>query len=129
MPRPLIKPYSRMAFIVAMTLSAAFTVGTLVVLFLGGAYAGKTFNTAAILVTVAGLLQLDVSGIFQKIYDEYSDVERYPWGPPSYITREIIDSPDPTWRDVASNLALKNARTGYWLILAGTIGQAIAVWM
>jgi len=46
------------------------------------------------LATAAGVVQLEVSGLFQKIMDVYGDEEKYPYGPPSHITRQIIDNPD-----------------------------------
>src|SRR5215211_3407396 len=56
--------------------------------------ASKWITTAGLLFDLAGLVQLDISGLFDRIVEEYGDAEKYPFGPPSAVTREIIDNPN-----------------------------------
>jgi hypothetical protein len=84
--------------------------------------------TLGLVSTVAGIIQLEVSGVFEKIIDKYMDEEKYPYGPPSSITRQIIDNPDAPVRTNFRNLAFHDSRTGFWLIVVGTLVQIPAVW-
>jgi hypothetical protein len=63
--------------------------------------AGKWLNTAGLLLDVSGLVQLKISGLFEKILSHYGDEEKYPYGPPSFVTREIMEVAD--------------SRVGQWL--------------
>jgi hypothetical protein len=49
----------------------------------------KWLGTEGLIATVSGVVQLEVSGFFDKIMEEYGNEEKYPYGPPSRITREI----------------------------------------
>ena len=91
--------------------------------------AGKLAATAGLLATLAGVVQLEVAGLFTKILDKYGDEEKYPYGPPSYITREIIDNPDTPVRTWLRAYAFFRPATGFWLIVIGTLIQIAAVWL
>src|ERR1700733_5579162 len=54
----------------------------------------KNLSSSGLLLTIAGILQLEITDFFKGIFTEYSNLEKYPYGPPSSITREIIDNPD-----------------------------------
>src|SRR5258705_3346515 len=53
----------------------------------------KWVNSAGLLFDVAGVVQLHISGLFDEILSQFGDEEKYPLGPPSHITRKIIDDP------------------------------------
>jgi hypothetical protein len=76
-----------------------------------------------------GQSPVEVSGLFKKIMEVYGDEEKYPYGPPSYITRQIIDNPDRPARTWLRNVSFFDIRTGFWLIVGGTLVQVVAVWV
>lgn len=123
------KRYERKSFI----LLSAFTVGAgvfgIMGLALGWPISSKLLATSGLLSTVTGVVQLEISGLFERILNEYGNDEKYPYGPPSYITREIIDNPDHPIRTKLRNAAFFNTATGFWLIVVGTIIQMVAVWV
>jgi hypothetical protein len=90
---------------------------------------GRLISTDGYILAVSGLIQLEISGLFEKIMDEYGNEERYPYGPPSRIVREIIDNPDRPIRTRIRNVLFFRLRTGFELILVGTILQAIGMWL
>lgn len=94
-----------------------------------GKSSGKFLASAGLIATAAGLFQLDISGLFEKIMDEYGDFEKYPYGPPSHITREIIDNPDTPIRTWFRSRCFFDIRTGFWIIVIGTLIQVLAVWI
>jgi len=124
-----LKRYERKSFI----LLSAFTVGTglfgIIGLALGWPISSKLLATSGLLSTVTGVVQLEISGLFERILNEYGNDEKYPYGPPSYITREIIDNPDHPINTKLRNAAFFNTATGFWLIVVGTIIQVVAVWV
>lgn len=85
-------------------------------------------NTTGLLLDIAGLVQLEVSGVFARIMEIYGDEERYPGGPPSNITREIIDNPDAPIRTGLRNWLFFDGATGLWFIFVGQVQQLAAVW-
>src|SRR5450759_1267133 len=123
------KRYERFAFVVLLLLTAG--AGIL------GAYSAlgalpngaKWVGTSGLLATVTGVVQLEVSGLFEKILTHYGDAEKYPYGPPSHITREIIDNSDRPFATWLRNTCYFNARTGFWLIVLGALTQVLAVWV
>jgi hypothetical protein len=95
----------------------------------GWSNAGKLTATTGLLATLTGVVQLEVAGLFTKILDEYGDDAKYPYGPPSYITREVIDDPDAPVRTWLRTYAFFKPATGFWFIVAGTLIQVLAVWL
>jgi hypothetical protein len=97
--------------------------------YVGNASRGRWASTAGLVTALAGVVQLEISGLFTKVIDHYSDEMKYPYGPPSYITRQIIDNPDTPIRTKVRNVLFFNMRTGFWLIVCGTILQIIGTWL
>lgn len=125
----MIKRFDRRAFVLllAMTIAAAAIAAYSVAV--SGPAAAKWTSTTGLLATVTGIVQLEVSGLFDKIFHRYLDEERYPGGPPSYITREIIDNPDRPFATALRNVCFFNMRTGFWLIVVGTLIQVGGTWL
>lgn len=91
--------------------------------------ASKWLTTAGLALTASGLFQLEVSGLFTRVLEFFSDPEEYPYGPPSAVTRELMYDPDSKVRNWFRERLLFEPRTGFWMIVAGTLVQTIAVWL
>jgi hypothetical protein len=91
---------------------------------------GSRWVTAAgLMLDMAGIVQLEIAGLFDKIAAEYFDEARYPYGPPSHITREIIDNPDAPVRVAVRNTMFFNGRMGFWLLVGGFALQLLGAWL
>jgi hypothetical protein len=89
---------------------------------------GKWVNSAGLLFDVGGVVQLHISGLFDEILRTFGDEETFPSGPPSNITRKIIEDPDaPVWMWIRSNLFFQ-ATTGFYLLLMGFAFQLVGTW-
>jgi len=77
---------------------------------------------------IAGIIQFEVSGVFETWMEKYGDVEQYPGGPPSRITRQIIDNPDTPIRTWVRNTLFFDHRTGLQLLVLGFVMQLIGTW-
>jgi hypothetical protein len=89
----------------------------------------KLIGSSGLFFDIAGIIQLELSGAFDTVINKYSDVEKYPYGPPSPITRQIIDNPDtPVWNSVQRQLFFEH-RTGIGLLITGFVLQLSAVWI
>ena len=115
--RKLLLPLLLMAVVVA--LAVALAVGPL----------DKWLNTAGLLLDIAGIIQLEVSGLFERLMTVYGDEEKWPGGPPSSITRQVIDNPDTPVRTWVRNKLFFESRTGLGFILMGLVFQLAAVWV
>lgn len=122
------KKYERQALIVILLASVALLAIGLGCLASGKEQTGKLFTSAGLVAALAGVLQLEVSGFFGKLLEKFDDEDNYPYGPPSYVTREIIDNPDQPRRSKIRNLLFFDLRTGFWLIVIGTILQLVGTW-
>ena len=124
-----VKRFERHAFVVFLAISfTAFAYG----LWLAATAqpsAAKWFATSGLLATATGVFQLEVSGLVEKILDRYGDETRYPGGPPSYITRQIVDDGDRPIRTWLSDVAFFTPKTGFWLIIIGTVVEVCAIWV
>ena len=123
-------PFARLERLVfnSLMLCAAAALSATVILAIGGAGWQKMLATHAGLLQLAGLFQLEVSGLFSRVIDHYSDEAEYPYGPPSNVTRRIIDDPDKPIEMAVRNALYFRPRTGFWLIAAGTMIQTILIW-
>lgn len=123
------KKYERQTLIAVLTIS--------VILISAGVWSyigamknsGRIISSAGLVVALAGLIQLEVSGFFSEFLNKFDNEEKYPYGPPSYITREIIDNPDRPIRTKMRNLAFFDVRTGFWLIVASILLQLVGTWL
>jgi hypothetical protein len=89
----------------------------------------KLVGSSGLFLDIAGIIQLEVSGAFGELIDKYGNVGDYPYGPPSHITRQIIDNPDTPIRTGIRNALFFEHRTGIWLLIAGFVLQLSAVWI
>jgi hypothetical protein len=91
--------------------------------------AAKWLTTFGQLLTIAGVFQLEVSGLFDRVMDTFSDEKEYPYGPPSHIMREIYNDPDQSVSMLVESLLFFRPRTGFWLIVLGTAAQIWGTWL
>jgi hypothetical protein len=86
-------------------------------------------SSSGLILDIAGILQLEVSGAFEKLTGEFFDKEKWPNGPPSNVTRQIIDNPyTPIWNKVQSRMYFDHG-TGIWLLFFGFVFQLAGVWI
>ena len=111
-----------------MTILLFAAVGCLIVSFGLPVSRGKWMNSAGLLFDVAGVVQLHISGLFDQILKDYSDEKAYPYGPPSHITRQIIDNPDTPFRTWIRNTMFFKTSTGFYLLLVGFAFQLLGTW-
>jgi hypothetical protein len=90
---------------------------------------GKLVGSSGLFLDIAGIIQLEASGAFGELIDKYGNVDDYPYGPPSHITRQIIDNPDTPIRTGIRNLLFFEHRTGIRLLIAGFVLQLSAIWI
>jgi hypothetical protein len=91
--------------------------------------ASRWITSAGLMLVMAGIVQLDISGLFDQIAAKYFNEKHYPYGPPSHITREIIDNPDAPILMVLRNTLFINGRTGFWLLAIAFVFQLISTWL
>lgn len=125
----LFKKFERIAFIVLLITTLGCLVIGVYTLIADCANSGKWLTSSGLLATAAGVFQLEVSGLFKRIMEFYGDEEKFPYGPPSHITRQIIDNPDRPYVTWVRNMFFFNIATGFWLIIAGTLIQVLATWV
>jgi hypothetical protein len=65
----------------------------LLLTFIDPGHRGKWLTSAGLMFDIAGIAQLDIVGFMEAIFERYGDETKYPGGPPSHITRRIIDDP------------------------------------
>ena len=120
--------FEQHAFVILLTITLSCGIIGFYMLMAGGA-ASKWIASTGLFATVTGVVQFEVSGLFQKIMEIYGDDEKYPYGPPSYITREIVANPDRPFVTWLQHVCFFNVKTGFWLIVIGTLIQVVAVWV
>jgi len=120
----------RSIYLVTLGAAVAVTSAGAVSTFLGQMPAGRLLNSAVELMGLASVLQLRVSGWFDFVVEDYGDEEKYPFGPPSHITRQIIqmDDPDQPTMRVVRNFLFVEAETGFKLGVASVLVAFAAAW-
>jgi hypothetical protein len=88
----------------------------------------KWLTSAGLFMDIGGIVQLKISGLFERVLDTYRDEKSYPYGPPSHITRVIVSNPDTPLRSAVRDLVLFDSRAGFYLIVAGFALQLAGVW-
>jgi len=122
-----IKHQAKRGLIVCLSLAAMAAALAIYSLLARNGLSGKWWCTCGLFLTVAGLVQLEVSGCFAKFWDSYSD-EEYPYGPPSYICREIIVNPDAPISEYLRTSLFQVPATGFWFLVIGTLVQVLGTW-
>ena len=89
----------------------------------------KLLGSSGLGITLVGLLQIDIAGLFEKLTQHLENTSEQPFGPPSYICRQIISNPDPSRLSRLRELMLFNPKVGFWLIVSGTLLQIFAIWV
>jgi uncharacterized protein (DUF3820 family) len=94
--------------------------GAIVILFIAFVdpiHRGKWLSSAGLISDIAGITQLDIVGFMEGIFENYSDLEKYPGGPPSHITRRIIDNPDTPMRNWFAQKIFYERQSGFYMIV------------
>jgi hypothetical protein len=108
----------------------ALIVGACICLVLSGAgHAGKWLSSAGLMFDLAGITQLEMAGLFSRMFEKYGDVKRYPSGPPSYITRELSNEADSRLTRWVNYHLFYDLKTGFRLIVLGCLLQLAGVWI
>ncbi|QYR52949.1 hypothetical protein [Lysobacter soyae] len=122
-----IKRWDKFALVAVLLFSLGVLVAALFCL--GKPISAKLLTTHGLALTIAGLLQLEVSGLLENIMDRFSDEKKFLYGPPSHIMREIYNDPDSSIGGFIEDLLFYKPRTGFWLIVLGTAAQILGVWI
>ena len=89
----------------------------------------KWLNTASGFFGLSAIFQARASGWFDSVLEFYGDDKKFPYGPPSHITREIIDNPDTPIRTWLRNTLFFEARTALLLGIISIVLSMIAAWL
>jgi len=89
----------------------------------------KWLNTASGFFALSAIFQARASGWFDSVLQFYGDEKKFPYGPPSQITREIIDNPDTPIRTWLRNTLFFEARTALVLGIVSIVLAMIAAWL
>lgn len=91
-------------------------------------YTSKMISSSSVLFGIAGLLQLELTGFFDKVFRDLSDAADagvYP----SHIYRNIITNPGQPLRTFIKDLIYYNRKCGYSFLLIGSVIQIISIWI
>lgn len=126
------KPAQQLLLVCLIVMAVGLLAATPLAVQMGSAHVtvAKLLGSSGLFLDIAGIIQLEVSGVFDKWIERYGDIEKYPYGPPSHITRQIIHNhnPDTPIRSGIRNWLFFEHRTGVSLLLAGFVLQLSAVW-
>jgi hypothetical protein len=125
----LFKKFERYAFVVLLFATLSCLIVGVYSLIADCTNSGKWLASSGLLTTATGVFQLEISGLFKRIMELYDNEEKFPYGPPSYLTRQVIDNPDRPFAMWVRNTCFFNVATGFWLIIVGTFVQILAVWV
>jgi hypothetical protein len=93
-------------------------------------HSGKWLSSAGLMFDIAGIAQLDIGSFFQTILDRYGDEKKYPYGPPSHITRRLFadDNPGQPIRSWIKRKLFFEHQTGFYMIVIGFALQLAGTW-
>jgi len=112
------------------TLVMCFLIVSISLLFFAAfTLSSKLFETSSVLFAVTGLIQLELTGFFDIILKDISDTKKYPKGPPSSITREIIDNPDRPCFTYLKCLLFYKRKFGLTLLFVSSFIQLVSIWL
>jgi hypothetical protein len=119
-------PFHRFATALSLVSAAA----CIVAIFFAPGAAAKLLNSAGILLEVGGLFQVMTIAWMQWVEEQFTDTQKYPFGPPSGITRRLvaIENPDQPVRYFFQRI-FYSARAGFGILLAGLLAQLLATWL
>lgn len=91
---------------------------------------GKLSTTSGLLLSAAALIQLEISGLFEKGFSFYADIEKYPYGPPSHFTRDLVEvlDPDKPVRTFLKTMFFLKPVTGFWMLMLSILFEMIGAW-
>jgi hypothetical protein len=116
----------------AFLISLFAALGTMVVAILefGSELDQRWMATSSSLLGLSSIFQLRISGWFERFIETYSDIEKYPWGPPSHVTRELVREGElPRWWRRLKRFSFSNPNTGAGLGLASLAVGMGSIWM
>lgn len=91
---------------------------------------GKLLSTASAFAALAGIVQLTVSGLWEKTIAYYEDrPAEFPYGAPSNVMREIIWNPDTPIRSSIRSYIVFNTSTALWLAVISAIFGGLGAWL
>jgi hypothetical protein len=91
--------------------------------------AKKLMSTASALMGMASVIQLRFSGWFDRVMTTYTDDSKFPLGPPSEITRQIIDHPDFPLQSWLRDALFYDPHTGATIAIVGLSAAIIGAWL
>lgn len=89
----------------------------------------KWLNTASGFFGLSAIFQARSSGWFDSVLEFYGDAKKFPFGPPSHVTRQIIDNPDTPIRTWLRNILFFEARTALVLGIVSIVLWMVAAWL
>lgn len=117
------KPTTQIFLLTSLVLLVSLSIWTLY-LAIWRPEGGRLFDPARWAGTVAGVAvcaafyQSATTKWISLAMEKFSDIETYPYGPPSYITRSIIDNPDTPIQSAIRNFLFYDptlaAILGFW---------------
>ena len=123
------KKITRTALWLALVLLAVSSFWSVVAVIWQHNIAGKMLSTTSTIAGLTAALQLEVSGFFEKVFAFYGDEEKYPFGPPAHINREITDVPDSQIAQYVRSHVLYETKTAFWLAIYGLALSIPATWL
>ena len=120
-----IKTSEKTLLVILLMLSILFFIYSVISFALELKYAASCAQTASGLFAIAALVQLHLVDFFETSIQPFFDEARYPFGPPSAITRHMIDNPDtPTINNIKS-FVIWSPKFGFSL---GIISAVCGIW-
>lgn len=101
----------------------------------------KLTNSAGLLLDVTGVIRIFIDEEWVEILKYYDDEKKYPYGPPSYVTRELFkdtgniadfvsdDTEDMKELQKKESALFWHEKRGFIFLICGFLGQLIATWM